>query len=146
MSDGLNSVNLIGNLGSDPELRMTSGGQAVLTLRLATSESYLDRERNRQERTEWHTVVVWGKRAEALARILRKGSKIGVQGSLRTTSWEGTDGTKRYRTDIQARQVILCGDGRRASNDSADNYDRGNPAPAESYPPGGYAEEDDIPF
>lgn len=145
MSDGLNSVNLIGNLGNDPELRMTSGGQAVLTLRLATSESYLDRERNRQERTEWHTVVVWGKRAEALARILHKGSKIGVQGSLRTTSWEGNDGAKRYRTDIQARQVILCGDGRHhapAPQDQADNYDRSGYAP----PPSSYTDDDDIPF
>lgn len=143
MSDGLNSVHLIGNLGSDPELRMTHGGQAVLTIRLATSESYLDRDRNRQERTEWHTVVLWGKRAEGLAKILHKGSKIGVHGSLRTNSWEGTDGTKRYRTEIQARQVILCGDARRAtpSRDPGDEYDRGAP-PASNYPD----DDDDIPF
>lgn len=146
MSDGLNTVNLIGNLGSDPELRMTQGGQAVLTMRLATSESYLDRDRNRQERTEWHTVVVWGKRAEGLSRILAKGARIGVQGSLRTNSWEGQDGTKRYRTEIQARQIILCGDGRRggeSQRQQPDDYDRGAPAGdyTASYPP-----DDDIPF
>lgn len=144
MSEGLNSVHLIGNLGNDPELRNTQGGQAVLTMRLATTETYLDRDRNRQERTEWHTVVIWGKRAEGLARILRKGSKIGVTGSLRTNSWDGNDGTKRYRTEIQARQVILCGDGRGGQQQPRDdfgNYDR-------AAPPGNYGsdQDDDIPF
>lgn len=147
MSDGLNVVHLLGNLGADPELRMTAGGQAVLTIRLATSESYLDRERNRQERTEWHTVIVWGKRAEALARILHKGSKINVMGSLRTNSWEGNDGSKRYRTEIQAQRILLCGDGRRPpTRDDADDYDRGEAPPSTYNPPGGYTDDDDIPF
>ncbi len=69
MAEGLNRVMLLGNLGADPELKMTSGGQAVLKLRLATSETYLDRNKVRQERTEWHSVVVWGKRAEALGKV-----------------------------------------------------------------------------
>ena len=69
MAEGLNRVMLLGNLGADPELRMTQGGQAVLKLRLATSETYIDKNRQRQERTEWHSVVIWGKRAEALAKI-----------------------------------------------------------------------------
>ena len=76
MAEGLNRVMLLGNLGADPELRMTSGGQAVLKLRLATSETYMDKNRTRQERTEWHNVVIWGKRAEALAKILTKGTRI----------------------------------------------------------------------
>src|SRR5687767_6582246 len=98
MADGLNRVMLLGNLGADPELRMTSGGQAVLKLRLATSESYLDRNRVRQERTEWHSVTVWGKRAEALAKILSKGSRIFIEGGLRTSSYDDREGHKRYRT------------------------------------------------
>lgn len=109
MANGLNRVMLLGNLGADPELRSTNGGAAVLKMRLATAESYIDRNRNRQERTEWHNVVVWGKRAEALGKILSKGSRIFVEGSLRTSSYEGSDGNKRYKTEIHALNVVLCG-------------------------------------
>ena len=109
MSNGLNRVMLLGHLGAEPELRSTSGSQAVLKLRLATTESYQDRNRQRQERTEWHSVVVWGKRAEALSRLLQKGSRIFVDGGLRTTSYDDRDGNKRYRTEIVASNVILCG-------------------------------------
>ena len=94
MAEGLNRVMLLGNLGADPELRTTSGGQAVLKFRLATSESYLDRNRTRQDRTEWHNVVVWGKRAEALAKILNKGSRLFIEGSLRNSSYEDREGNK----------------------------------------------------
>lgn len=110
MAEGLNRVMLLGNLGADPELRMTGGGQAVLKLRLATSESYLDKNRVRQERTEWHSVVVWGKRGEALSKFLTKGSRLFVEGSLRTSSYE-VEGQKRYRTEVIAREVILAGRG-----------------------------------
>ena len=109
MAEGLNRVMLLGNLGADPELRMTSGGQAVLKLRLATSETYLDKNRQRQERTEWHNVVIWGKRAEALAKILTKGTRIFVEGGLRTSSYEDRDGNKRYRTEVIAQNVVLTG-------------------------------------
>src|SRR5690606_35709928 len=88
MAEGLNRVILLGNLGADPELRMTGGGTAVLKLRLATSESYLDRNKQRQERTEWHRVVVWGRRAEGLGKVLNKGDRILVEGSLRTSSYD----------------------------------------------------------
>lgn len=111
MAEGLNRVMLLGNLGADPELRMTSGGQAVLKLRLATAETYLDRNRNRQERTEWHSVVVWGKRAEALGKILSKGSRLFVEGALRTSSYDDRDGNKRYKTEIVANNIILSGRG-----------------------------------
>lgn len=111
MAEGLNRVMLLGNLGQDPELKMTSGGQAVLKMRLATSESYLDRNRVRQERTEWHSVVVWGKRAEALSKFLGKGSRIFVEGGLRTSSYEDRDGNKRYRTEVVANNIILAGRG-----------------------------------
>lgn len=123
MAEGLNRVMLLGNLGADPELRMTSGGQAVLKLRLATAETYLDRNRNRQERTEWHSVVVWGKRAEALGKILSKGSRLFVEGSLRTSSYDDRDGNKRYRTEIVATNIILSGG--RGGGGGRDNYEGG---------------------
>jgi single-strand DNA-binding protein len=111
MAEGLNRVMLLGNLGADPELRMTSGGQAVLKLRLATSETYLDRNKVRQERTEWHSVVVWGKRGEALSKILSKGSRIFVEGGLRTSSYDDKEGKKRYKTEVVANNIILSGGG-----------------------------------
>lgn len=112
MAEGLNRVMLLGNLGADPELRVTQGGQAVLNLRLATTETYLDRDKVRKERTDWHNVVVWGKRAEALAKILGKGSSIFVEGSLRTSSYDDRDGNKRYKTEINANNILLTGRGR----------------------------------
>src|SRR5438067_1690582 len=104
MAEGLNRVLLLGNLGADPELKVTQGGQAVLKLRLATTESYLDKSNTRQERTEWHSITVWGRRGEALAKILSKGRSIFVEGSLRTSSYE-KDGEKRYRTEVIANNI-----------------------------------------
>lgn len=111
MAEGLNRVILLGNLGADPELRMTNGGTAVLNLRMATSESYLDRNKQRQERTEWHRVVIWGRRAEALGKILTKGDRILIEGSLRTSSYEDKDRNKKYTTEIVANNVVLSGGG-----------------------------------
>ena len=99
MADGLNRAMLLGNIGADPELKVTPGGQAILKLRLATTESYLDRSQQLKERTDWHSVAVWGNRGETLAKILAKGSSIFVEGRIQTSSYE-TDGEKRYRTDI----------------------------------------------
>jgi single-strand DNA-binding protein len=113
MSDGMNKVILFGNLGSDPELRYTANGTAVLSLRIATNESFLDKNKEVQERTEWHTVVVWGTRAEALARTLTKGTGLLVEGGLRTSSYE-KEGVKRYRTEVHAREICLSG--RRAAS------------------------------
>jgi single-strand DNA-binding protein len=107
MSDGMNKVLLLGNLGSDPELRHTTGGQAVLTFNLATNESYLDREGNRQQRTDWHRAVLWGKRAEALSGMLKKGSCVLVEGGLRTRSYEN-DGQKRYITEVNVRELCFA--------------------------------------
>jgi single-strand DNA-binding protein len=108
MAEGLNRVLLLGNLGADPELRVTPGGQAVLKLRLATNESYVDKNNVRQERTEWHRVTVWGRRAEGLGKILQKGDSLFVEGRLQTSSYE-KNGEKRYSTDIIANNIILAG-------------------------------------
>lgn len=128
MSEGLNRVMLLGNLGADPELRFTQGGQAVLHLRLATTESYLDKDKVRRERTDWHAVVVWGKRGEALGKILSKGSSIFVEGSLRTSSYDNREGVKVYKTECVANNVILAGSGRRGQ--AAPPNDDGFGAPA----------------
>jgi len=128
VAEGLNRVMLLGNLGADPELRFTQGGQAVLHIRLATTESYLDKDKVRQERTDWHNVTVWGKRGEALSKILAKGSSIFVEGSLRTSSYDNREGQKVYKTEINANNIILTGGrpggGQRHAEDPAESYDR----------------------
>ena len=98
MAEGLNKVLLLGNLGADPELRVTPGGQAVLKLRLATTETYLDRNNTRQERTEWHSVTVWGKRGEALAKFLKKGERLFV--SLHASNHDPAEFSDPNRLDI----------------------------------------------
>ncbi len=147
MAEGLNRVLLLGNLGADPELKMTTGGQAVLKMRLATSESYLDRNRVRQERTEWHSVVVWGKRAEALGKFLTKGSRLFVEGSLRTSSYDDKEGHKRYKTDVVASNIILAGSGGgrgASSRPTAEEPVRHDEFAAPVAGPGG-GDEDDFP-
>lgn len=109
MSDGVNKVILLGNIGADPEIRYTASGQAVLNIRVATNSSWFDKEKQeRQERTEWHNVVVWGPRAEALAKFLVKGMTLYVEGELRTSSFE-KEGQKHYRVDVHSTQVIPAG-------------------------------------
>ncbi len=144
MAEGLNKVMLLGNLGADPELKMTQSGQAVLKLRLATTETYLDKNQTRQERTEWHSVTLWGKRGEALAKFLTKGERIFVEGSLRTSSYE-KNGEKRYSTEINATNIILGGRGKGAGagdemggggGGGGGGYER-RPAPQQSRPNSG---------
>jgi single-strand DNA-binding protein len=120
MADGLNRVMLLGRLGADPELRVAQGGQAVLNMRLAINESYLDKDKVRHERVEWVSVVVWGKRGEALAKILTKGSSLFVEGSLRTSSYDDRDGNKRHKTEIHANNIVLTGTGRGGGEESAE--------------------------
>jgi len=108
MSEGLNKVLLMGALGADPELRFTQSGQAVLNIRLATSERYKDKSGEWKDKTEWHGVVVWGPHAEALGKILRKGSQVFIEGALHTSSYD-KGGEKRYKTEITASNVVLCG-------------------------------------
>jgi single-strand DNA-binding protein len=118
MADGMNKTILIGNLGADPELKYTQGGQPVLKIRLATTESWFDKNSNeRQSRTEWHTVIVWGKRGEALNKILSKGRTICVEGRITYRQWEDQEGRKCYATDIIANEIILLGGGERRDGD-----------------------------
>lgn len=152
MADGLNRSTLLGNLGSDPELKRTPNGTFYLVMRLATNESYLEKATNtRKELVEWHTVVVWGKRAEALGKLLSKGERLYVEGAARTSSWEDDNGSKRYRTQVVARNVILCG-GKRAGDfppAGAAEYEGapgGGGGGYDDAPPGGDTGEDEIPF
>ncbi|MFZ5586636.1 MAG: single-stranded DNA-binding protein [Thermodesulfobacteriota bacterium] len=111
MARGVNKVILVGNLGADPEMKYTAGGTPICTFRLATSESFKDRDGNQQERTEWHRVVAWSKLAELCGQYLSKGRQVYVEGSLRTRSWDDQDGNKRYTTEVVARDVQFLGSG-----------------------------------
>jgi single-strand DNA-binding protein len=145
MSEGLNRVTLLGNLGADPELRYTQGGGAVLNIRLATTESYLDKDKQRKERTDWHSVTVWGKRAEALAKLIGKGSQVLVEGRLSTSSYE-KDGEKRYRTEVLTTNLVLVGSrGERRPTVQEPREERRAPAAGLDVG-GGFGGGDDIPF
>lgn len=148
MAEGLNRVLLFGNLGADPDLRFgQSAEQAVLRLRIATTESYFDRRTNaRKERTDWHNVVVFGKRAEALQKILSKGSSVFIEGRLQTSSYE-KDGVKHYKTDVIATNLILAGGGRgRQSPTTAPEPRSSGPAPQDDGRGGSDDDGSDIPF
>lgn len=111
-TQGLNKVMLIGNLGMDPELKYTQGGAAILRMRLATTERYVTKGGEKQERTEWHTVIMWGNRAEALQKFLTKGQTVYIEGRIQTRPWEDKDGNKRSTTEIVANELLFLGGGR----------------------------------
>jgi|AMFO01.1.fsa_nt_gi single-strand DNA-binding protein len=105
----VNKVILVGNLGRDPELRTTPNGNSVVTFTLATNERWTDRDGQRQERTEWHRIVVWGRQAETLNEYLRKGRQVYVEGRIQTRKWKDRDGNDRQTTEIVAQRVVLLG-------------------------------------
>ncbi len=145
MSEGLNRVMLLGNLGADPDLKFGQGGPetAVLKLRIATTESYFDKRSNeRKERTDWHNVVLFGRRAEALQRLLAKGSSVFIEGRLQPRSYE-KDGAKLYTTEVVATNVVLAG----GRGDGAAREERPAPAPAPAAAPraGGFGRRPDTP-
>ena len=135
----VNKVILVGNLGKDPEVRFTPNGKALAKFPVATSERWTDQDGNRQERTEWHNVVVWGKQAETCGQYLAKGRQVFIEGSIRSRQYDDKDGNKRYITEIVARDVRFLGGGGRGA---------GAQDTAVSVPPGEDAAppEDDIPF
>jgi len=148
----VNRVILVGNLGKDAEVRYTPGGAAVSTVNLATTEVWNDKTSGqRQERTEWHRVVIWGKQAETLNDYLTKGKQIYVEGRLQTRQWDDRDGNKRYTTEVRSDRIVLLGGRGGASGDdqggfggrdSAPPTAGGGPAPGEAPE----LTEDDIPF
>src|SRR5262245_7552794 len=143
----VNKVILVGNLGRDAELRYTPGGAAVSTINMATTEVWNDKSGQRQEKTEWHRVVLWGKQAESLTEYLTKGKQIYVEGKLQTRQWDDKDGNKRYTTEIRGDRIVLLsggGGGRSVSMDrGGDNMGGGHAAPPEASEP---LTDDDIPF
>ena len=143
----VNKVILVGNLGRDAELRYTPGGAAVATLSMATTEIWNDKSGQRQEKTEWHRVVLWGKSAESLAEYLTKGKQIYVEGRLQTRQWDDKDGNKRYTTEIRGDRVVLLGGGggrgqvsRGGTSDEMGGHAPGPEGPSEPLT------DDDIPF
>ena len=142
---GVNKVTLIGNLGSDPELKYTPSGVPVTNFNLATSESWADKSTGeRQERTEWHRLVLWRKLAEIAGQYLKKGSKIYVEGKLQTRSWDDQNGQKRYTTEVVVNDMQMLD----SRGDSAGGGWSGDPGPTavEDSGPPQQIEEDDLPF
>lgn len=144
----VNKAIIIGNLGRDPELRFTPSGQAVAKFPVATTERWTDQQGQRQEKTEWHNIVVWGKQAEACGQYLAKGRQVFVEGRITTRSWDDKEGNKHYMTEIVARDVrFLGGAGGAAGPGTGGGRPSGQgftPPPGEDAPPP--AGEDDIPF
>jgi single-strand DNA-binding protein len=137
----LNKVMIIGNVGSDPEMRFTPNGSPVTTFRMATSRTYTTAEGERKQETEWFSVVSWNKLAETCNQFLNKGKRVYVEGSLRTRSWDGQDGQKRSRVEVVANRVIFL-DRAGTGAGVAPLHDE---APAEA-PATAELEADDLPF
>ena len=141
----VNKVLLIGNLGKDAELRYTPGGAAVATFQMATTERWNDKSGQRQERTEWVRVVLWGRIAESLNEYLTKGKQVYVEGRLQTRSWDDKDGNKRSTTEIRGDRVVLLGGGGKAEQTRPAANERPQPVAAGDLGPSECG-DDDIPF
>lgn len=157
MARGVNKVILIGNLGQDPESRTTPGGTTVTNLRLATTESWRDKQSGEQkEQTEWHTVVLWNRLGEIAAEYLKKGQQVYIEGSLRTRKWQDKSGNDRYSTEIVASEMQMLSSGKGgggATQETRDSRDTGGsrggyaqPAPAGGGSGSSADFDDDIPF
>jgi len=142
----VNKVIIVGNLGRDAEIRYTSGGTAVATLSLATTDVWTDKGGQRQEKTEWHRVVLWGKTAETLQEYLLKGRQIYVEGRLQTRQWDDRDGNKRYTTETRADRVVLLGGRGGGGGGGASRSDDENQQPQVGAGEPDVLTEDDIPF
>lgn len=168
MARGINKVIIVGTLGADPETRYTASGSAITSMRLATNESWTDKQTGqKQERTEWHRVKMFGRLAEIAAEYLKKGKQVYIEGSLRTDKYTDKDGVERYSTDIIANDMQMLGGaggeggGMRGGEgggmrEQGGGYSRGGeraaaprggaPAASRQPPPADHFEEDDIPF
>ena len=159
MAGSVNKVILIGHLGKDPEVRYTPNGQAVANFTVATNDSWTDKAGQKQDRTEWHRVVVWAKLAELCGEYLSKGRQVYLEGRLQTREWTNKEGVKQYTTEVVANQVVFLSGGERGqgrgssrgagAGASAGGDDFGQPSPPFEESPGpgaGAKAEDDIPF
>lgn len=133
----MNKAIIIGNLGADPEIRYTASGSPVANLRVATNEKWTDKSGAKQERTEWHRVVVFGPTADSCGKYLSKGRQVAIEGRIQTKEWKDKDGNKRYTTEIVAHNVTFLSGG----NDSGGG--RGGNSGSQG---GGGYEADEIPF
>lgn len=149
---GVNNVTLLGRLGQDPDVRYTPDGKAVATLSIATSEVFKDRDGNRQERPEWHRVVLWERKAEVAKEYLHKGDQAYIEGSIRTRKWTDKDGVERYSTEIIGSRLQLIGGNRDNARDGhASPQDQGGSRNRDGGGNGNYPGpdddlDDDIPF
>lgn len=147
----VNKVILVGNLGRDPEMRSTQGGQPIASFSVATSRKFKDKEGNRQEQTEWHNVVCFGRQAEIAGQYLTKGKMIYVEGRLQTRSWDDKEsGKKQYKTEIVCDNFQMLGSRGESGSGGAGSgasRDSGQSAPAgDTRDPGHEFQDDDIPF
>jgi single-strand DNA-binding protein len=143
----INKVILIGRLGKDPEMRTTPSGTSMAKFTMATDENFTDRSGQKQERTEWHNIVAWGKLGEICGQYLRKGKLIYLEGSLRTDSWDDKEtGQKRFRTEIHAQEMRMLD--RRGDEGSSGSYQGGNyqSRPAAVGSVADSPDDDDVPF
>jgi single-strand DNA-binding protein len=147
---GVNKAILIGNLGKDPEIRSTTSGQRVANFSLATSRSWTGQDGQRQEKTEWHSIVVWGKLVDICEKYLQKGKQVYIEGRIETRSWQDKEGQTKYKTEIVCEQMTMLGraGGDRSGGEGGYDAPRGSSAPRdENYEPapaGG--SDDDLPF
>ena len=139
----VNKAIIVGNLGRDPEVRFTPDGKAVAKFSVATTERWNDQQGNRQERTEWHNIVVWGKQAETCGQYLSKGRQVFIEGSIRNRSYDDKSGNKRYITEIVARDVRFLGGGGGQGRQNDQSF---TAPPGEDAAPTPPADDDDIPF
>lgn len=143
----INKAILIGNLGTEVELRSTSGGQNVANFRIATNRVYTDRNGQRQEQTEWHNIVAWGRLAEICEQYLKKGDQVYIEGRIQTRSWEDQSGQQRWTTEIVAQQMTMLGGGQGGGGRGGgrgpeeEGYREGDAGPATVQ-----EEDDDVPF
>lgn len=142
----VNKVMVLGRLGQDPELKYTPSGMAVCNFTVATSETWNDKAGQKQERTEWHRIVVWGKLAELCNQYLSKGKQTFVEGSLQTRSWDDKDGTKRYTTEVVAKSVQFIGSSTNKENSNHETHEQMELAPEYDISTDTNFTRDDIPF
>lgn len=139
---GVNKVIIVGRLGADPEVKTVSSGQTVCRLSVATSENWTDRDGQKQERTEWHRVVIWGRIAEVCGQHLAKGRQVYLEGRLQTRSWEDQQGQKKYTTEIVASTVQFLG-----SNDRSQSTGMGGGMGSQDFgPEPSFDSSEEIPF